>query len=319
MYARSLLVLHALTDARTGAVAAGARDGWAYVWPRDAATAALAYEAAGYRGEAKRVAGFLSGLGPRLGEAARFDGAGAPVAGRGPQGDAAGWIAVAAAAVTDDRAPRPAAATPVADAAVELPARPRAARPANRAALDLWRAMATQRSNARNLPDYQEGSPGNYLGNAIAVGEPARRIAAEFGTPRGLVREAGNPASGLDAAAAWAVRPFSSPGLYPAVRRTLQRLAAKSTPFGITPGEGWKGGEDPWTAPTAWSAWSLAALGDRAVALRLLAELRRAATPAGALPERVDAKTGVPRSTTPLTWSHAFAILALQQLWPGRP
>ncbi|HEY1853206.1 MAG TPA: hypothetical protein VGG40_01345, partial [Solirubrobacterales bacterium] len=62
---------------------------------------------------------------------------------------------------------------------------------------------------------------------------------------------------------------------------------------------------------------SLAALGDRAAALRLLTELRRAATPAGALPERVDARTGVPRSTTPLAWSQAFAILALRQLWPG--
>ena len=49
MYRRSLLTLRALTDARTGAVAAGARDGWAYVWPRDAGTAALAYAAAGYR------------------------------------------------------------------------------------------------------------------------------------------------------------------------------------------------------------------------------------------------------------------------------
>jgi hypothetical protein len=181
--------------------------------------------------------------------------------------------------------------------------------------------MATRKSKARGLPhglpDYQEGSPGTYVGNAIAAGEPAGRITAEYGTPRGLVREAGVPASGLDSAAAWAVRPFPTPGLYPAVRRTLLRLAGAATPYGITPGEGWKGGEDPWTAPTAGSAWSLAAIGNRAAALRLLADLRRAATPAGALPERVDAKTGVPRSTTPLAWSHAFAILALQQLWPS--
>ena len=46
---RSLLTIHALTSTRTGAVAAGARDGWAYVWPRDAATAALALEASGHR------------------------------------------------------------------------------------------------------------------------------------------------------------------------------------------------------------------------------------------------------------------------------
>jgi GH15 family glucan-1,4-alpha-glucosidase len=34
------------------------------------------------------------------------------------------------------------------------------------------------------------------------------------------------------------------------------------------------------------------------------------------LPERVDARTGTPTSTTPLAWSHAFAILALRELWP---
>jgi glucoamylase len=283
MYLRSLLVLRALTDARTGAVAAGARDGWAYVWPRDAATAALAYAAAGYRGEGRRVTRFLLDLFPRLDEAARFEDDGAPVPGRGPQGDAPGWIATAERAT---------------------------------AAPNESSIIGT--SGWSGLPDYQEGSPGTYLGNAIASGEPAGQIVTEFGTPRGLVREAGNPASGLDSAAAWAVRPFSSPALYPAVRRTLLHLASKATPDGITPGEGWEGGEDPWTAPTAWSAWSLAALGNRAAALRLLADLRRAATPAGALPERVDARTGVPRSTTPLAWSHAFAILALQQLWPGR-
>ncbi|MBS1878866.1 MAG: hypothetical protein JST31_05090 [Actinobacteria bacterium] len=302
MYERSLLVLRALTDARTGAVAAGARDGWAYVWPRDAATAALAYAAAGYRGEARRVAGFLAGLGTRATEAARFDDRGMPVPGRGPQGDAAGWIAAAANAA--------ATAGPSASS--------HSARPANRSALDFVGAMATQKSNARDLPDYQEGSPGAYLGNAIASGEPAASIAAEFETRRGLVRVAGDPSSGLDSAAAWAVRPFSSPALYPAARRTLLRLASHATAFGITPGEAWSGGSDPWTAPTAWSAWSLAALGDRAAALTLLADLHRAATPAGALPERVGARTGIPRSTTPLAWSHAFAILALRQLWPGR-
>ncbi len=309
MYGRSLLVLHALTDRHIGAVAAGARDGWAYVWPRDAATAAIAYAHAGYRGEARRVAGFLDALAAPAAPAARFSGEGEPVPGRAAEGDAGGWTAAA------DRAAglgAPAGGVP-----------------------DRWRDRA----------DYQEGPPGEFLGNALAAnssgcslcrnsgekeqpgtGEAAGAgragnevlIAREFGTPRGLVREAGNPSSGLDSAAAWAVRPFSSPSLYPAARRTLLHLAANATPYGITPGAGWTGGADPWTAPTAWSAWSLAALGERAAALRLLADLRRAATPAGSLPERVDAHTGVPRSTTPLAWSHALAILALRQLWPGR-
>jgi glucoamylase len=335
MYRRSLLVLHALTT-RNGAVAAGARDGWAYVWPRDAATAALAYAASGYRAEARRVARFLLRLEDPVGSgsergstrnaatavtAARFSGDGAPVPGRGPQGDASGWIAVAARAA--------------------------GLRPPHSAPPD-W----------RELPDYQEGAPGDYLGNAVAATAAGSRDGAAatatatssarsraeddlrtaFATHRGLVRRAGDPGSGLDSAAAWAVRPFNLPTLRPAAERTLLALAQRGGRFGITPGTGWSGGVDPWTAPTAAAAWSLAALAreataqrsagragggpsvadrDRAAALRLLADLRHAATPAGALPERVDARTGVPASTTPLAWSHAFTVLALRELWPG--
>ncbi len=275
MYRRSLLVLRALTDRHTGAVAAGVRDGWAYVWPRDAATAAIALASAGYRPQARRVVRFLLGLDLRT--AARFYGTGAPVPGRGAQGDATGWVSAAARAV-GLRAPR----SPIA-----------------------WRRLA----------DYQEGDSGDYLADAIASGVDGRG----FETSRGLVRVGGDPASGLDSAAAWAVRPFPQPALFPAVRRTLLRLVAdRGSRFGIVPSEDWAGGKDPWTAPTAWTAWSLAALGERRAALRLMADLRRAATPLGLLPERVDARTGVPRSTTPLAWSHAFAILALRELWPGR-
>jgi hypothetical protein len=275
MYARSLLVLHALTDPRTDAVIAGARDGWAYVWPRDASAVAIALAAAGYRGEARRIVGFLHGL--DLEAAARFHPDGTPVDGRDAQGDATGWIAAAAGA----------AALPSA-----LAKRP-------------W----------QGLDDYQENGGGDFLANAIASDAPHLR--AQFETPSGtLSRRADDPGSGLDSAAAWAVRPFPHPALYPLVRRTLLRLAARSGRFGILPSEDWDGGNDPWTAPTAWTAWSLAALGERPAALRLMADLRRAATPAGMLPERVDARTGIPTSTTPLAWSHAFAILALRRLWP---
>ena len=172
----------------------------------------------------------------------------------------------------------------------------------------------------------------------------ATRILGEFGTRDGLVRAAGDPGSGLDSAAGWAVRPFELTPLYPAAERTLLHLLEAGTPYGITPGEGWQGGEDPWTAPTAWSAWALAALATdagrpgvrdprtnlpavresggpsrpapRQAALALLADLRRASTPAGDLPERVGAHTGIPTSTTPLLWSSALAVLALRELWP---
>jgi glycosyl hydrolase family 15 len=292
MYRRSLGALRALTDARTGAVIAGARGGWNYVWPRDASAVAMALASAGYRNEARRIVRFLKGL--DLGAAARFQPDGEPVEGRGPQGDAAGWIAAAAEAVglRDSATPQ------------------------------TW----------RNRADYQEGDPGDYLGNAIAstAGEPqgipagapaVRRLAEEeirrdFDVGGELVREANDPSSGLDSAAAWTVRPFRLRSLYPASRLTLLRIAASSGRFGIVPSEGWSGGGDPWTAPTAWTAWSLAALGERRASLRLMTELRRDETASGFLPERVDTRTGIPTSTTPLAWSHAFAILALRQLWP---
>jgi hypothetical protein len=293
MYERSLLVLHALTDRRTGAVAAGARDGWAYVWPRDASAAAIAYAAAGYRPEAERVTQFLLGLG--LEDAARFYGDGAPVPGREAQGDAIGWVAAASQGAGLIGSAGHAAHILAGGGPVP------------------W----------RNRADYWEGEPGDYIGNALAaradVSEFSRHIWGENSdTPQaaGLVRRAGDPDSGLDSASAWAARPFSRPRLYPAVRATLGQLVAGMTPYGITPGEGWTGGGDPWSAPTAWTAWSLAALGERRDALRLMQALRRSATPAGDLPERVDAATGIPRSTTPLAWSHAFAILALRELWP---
>lgn len=290
MYRRSLLVLRALTDRRSGAVVAGSRDGWAYVWPRDAGAVAIALAAAGYRPEARRIVGFLTGL--DLNAAARFDGAGAPVPGRAAQGDAEGWVAAAAQAI------------------------------------GLERSVTTRgRWKWQDRADYQEGDAGDYLGNAIASGLGAHRVVGLFGSRGRLTRIAGDPASGLDSAAAWAVRPFAQPALFPAARRTLLRLAAHNGRFGNVPSEDWDGGEDPWTAPTAWTAWGLAALAregddarqarsDRRAALGLMADLRRAATPLGLLPERVDARTGLPTSTTPLAWSHAFAILALRELWP---
>lgn len=295
MYERSLLVLRALTDADNGAVVAGARDGWAYVWPRDASAVTIAYAAAGYRPEAELSTRFLLGLG--LEQAARFHGDGIPVPGRAAQGDAIGWVAAAAKATGLIGSSRHAAQILAGGGPAP------------------W----------RNRADYWEGEPGDYLANALSaradVSEFSRHIwGKNSDTPlgAGLERVAGDPESGLDSAAGWAVRPFSQPHLYPAVRATLNRLVSGGAAFGITPGEGWTGGDDPWSAPTAWTAWSLAALGERREALRLMRALRRSATPAGNLPERVDAETGIPRSTTPLAWSHAFAILALRELWPAR-
>ena len=286
MYERSLLVLHALTARENGAVAAGARDGWAYVWPRDAAAVAIALAAAGYQQEAELIVRFLLGLG--LEQAARFHGDGSPVPGRAAQGDAIGWVAAASRAAGLIGSARH--ASRILGGGEPIP----------------WQDRA----------DYWEGDSGDYLGNALSSGELSVEHLYRAEVTSRLSREPGDPDSGLDSAAAWGVQPFPHPALYPAIRRTLKALVAERTRFGITPGSAWPGGEDPWSAPTAWSAWSLAALGERREALALMDALRRSATPTGALPERVDARTGLPRSTTPLAWSHAFAILALRELWP---
>jgi glycogen debranching enzyme len=164
--------------------------------------------------------------------------------------------------------------------------------------------------------DYGENVTGDLLGNAIAGGALPTEILSRFLTPRGLIREQGGDE--LDSSAAWAATVFPSRGMRGAVKTTLLNLARESSPYGIPPMEGWTPGE-VWTAPTAWSAWALVELGKTRAADRLLRELRRAATPHGTLPERVSAVDGHPTSTTPLAWSHAFAILALRARFPAQP
>jgi GH15 family glucan-1,4-alpha-glucosidase len=264
MYRRSLRVLVALTDPESGAMIAGERAGWDYVWPRDAAAGAIALASAGLRREAGRIVAFLEGL--DLDAAARFYPDGDPVPGRPAAGDAQGWVAAA------ERA-------------------------------------GVENSSWQDRQDYGENVTGDLLGNAIAAGAPASEIQDRFLTQRGLVREEGSDE--LDSSAAWAITLFPQPALRSAARRTLLEMTRESTRYGIPPMEGWSPGE-VWTAPTAWSAWALTELGETKAADRLLGELRRAATAQGTLPERVDAATGRPTSTTPLAWSHAFAVLALR-------
>jgi hypothetical protein len=291
LYRRSVRVLVALSDPGNGALIAGERDGWDYVWPRDAAAGAIALEAAGLRPEARRVVEFLENTDTE--RAARFYPDGSAVPGRPAAGDAAGWIAAAESAGSS-----PAAAGSVPDKAATSGSNPHGP-------LE-W----------RDRQDYGENVTGDLLGNAIAAGASANDIRRSFLTARGLVRE--NGSDDLDSAAAWAITIFpsrSSDGgsreLRGAVRQTLLELTRESTPYGIPPIQGWTPGE-VWTAPTAWTAWALVELGEIGPADRLLAELHRAETPYGTLPERVDAATGAPTSTTPLAWSHAFAILALR-------
>ena len=281
LYGRSLLVLRALTDRRTGAVAAGERDGWAYVWPRDAAAAAIALcrrraprPGAPDRRLPARSRHLRGGPLPRRRRGRR---------GRAPRSGGRGRLGGRRREGGRDRlAPIPAGAFEVG-----------ATGPTT------GRATGGGTSSATRSPPgcRRRGSPRCSRPRRDSCGAPAAE------------------ASGLDSSAAWAVRPFPRPALFGAVRASLDGLGAGR--YGLRPGEGFPG-HGAWTAPTAWTAWSLAALGERRRALRMLAAVRRAATPAGTLPERVDEKTGLPESTTPLAWSHAFTVLALRELWPRR-
>jgi hypothetical protein len=288
LYRRSVRVLIALTDPHSGALIAGERDGWDYVWPRDAAAGAVALQAAGLRPEARLVLSFLSAL--DTDRAARFYPDGSPVPGRPAAGDAAGWVAAVELAVRSGS---------------RWTVLPKAARS---------RLEQDGQAEWRDRQDYGENVTGDLLGNAIAAGAPKAEILSRFHTQYGLVREEGS--DDLDSSAAWAVTLFPSRVLRGAARETLLEMTRESTPYGIPPIEGWTPGE-VWTAPTAWSAWALTELGRRRAADRLLSELHRAEAPQGTLPERVDSRTGAPTSTTPLAWSHAFAILALRARYPG--
>ena len=188
---------------------AGERDGWDYVWPRDAAAGTIALEAAGLRPEARKAASFLSDIDTE--RAARFYPDGAPVPGRPAAGDAQGWVAAAVRTLC-------CRATRTPDSPYE------------------W----------QERQDYGENATGDLLGNAIAAGAPAAEILSRFETSRGLVREGGSDE--LDSSAAWAATLFPSRGLRGVVRQTLLALTRESTRYGIPPMEGWTPGE-VWTAP----------------------------------------------------------------------
>ena len=251
MYGRSLLVLRALTDRRSGAVAAGARDGWAYVWPRDAGAVALALASAGYRAEARRVARFLLGL--DLDAAARFDGDGGPGPGPGRPGR-----------------------------------RGRLGGGRGRAAAGLRRTAAPARHGG-TAPTTRRGPAATTWATRSPSG-PRPAAVADSGPSGGWFAGRTSRGSGLDSAAAWAVRPFPQPALFPAApqdpaaARAPRAAASASSPPRTGAAARTPGRRRPPGPPGA-SRRSASA----APPLRLLADLRRAATPAGLLPERVDA------------------------------
>ena len=157
-------------------------------------------------------------------------------------------------------------------------------------------------SSGATAADYQEGAPGEYLANAIAAGEAG--LAKAFSTRARTGAKRRRFRVGLDSAAAWAVRPFPATSALPL--RSGETAASlprhdESAPFGIDARRPRPGaGTDPWTG-----SHRLERLEPR----RARRAPRRPSTssppsaapppPPAPLPERVDARTGIPRSTIP--------------------
>ena len=349
LWQRSLVTLKLLQDVRTGACVAGVRPGWCYVWPRDAAWAAVALDTCGYHAEAASALRFLARV-------QRPDGLwharslpdGRPVAdGRASQLDAPGhflWALWVHWRLSGDvrlvRDLRPAA----------------------------WRAAdACERSlsPATGLPgpsaDYWEQStdPSFYLSNALVCrtglvaasalaenpAEASQRLRAAARVGQGIGRHlavggrflrSSGAQRGQDSAACWAVAPFALPLVdnavtlslskgdgalshdAPAARAAVLRAAeAMGQPDGgYSPGEDWRRGES-WVPETLFFGLAFACGADRPRAVRALSFVSSLATAPGLLPERVR-RPGEVSATTPLAWSHSLWLLT-QSALHGHP
>jgi oligosaccharide amylase len=98
----------------------------------------------------------------------------------------------------------------------------------------------------------------------------------------------------------------SDPRYRATVETTERRLSSKAV-GGLARYEGdeYYGPENPWIVCTLWLAAAHLKLGNRSRCRELIDWVVAHATPAGLLPEQVDAVTGEPKSATPLVWSHA--------------
>ena len=233
---------------------------------------ALALAAAGYRGEARRMARFLLGL---------------------------------------DLDPPPASAE-------RRPGRRRGRRGRRlglgrrrRRATGLRRPAAARVAGPHRLPG---GEGGDFLANAIASGVSAARSGRSSRPGGGWCagRRPRRPASTRPPPGRCGPSPArpSTRGPPLAARLAARGRASASSP----PKTGRAATRGRRRRPGAPGAWRRSASGGRPSPHGRPAPRRdpgRSAPRAGRRPHRH------PRSTTPLAWSHAFAILALRQLWPS--
>ncbi len=327
----ALLDLHVLTQTY-GVPVAGWTGPWRYVWPRDAAFAAVAFARTGHGDDADRVLDFLGRVQPASGVfQARYlpDASGVPDD-RGTQLDGAGWALWATAGVAD-----------------ALP-------PAGRAAFVARHRALVARSSAASLaaiagpsglppasPDYWEVRESRttlataavlragleaavrlqiYAGDAPAAARAAAgeaRLSAAISrdfAAHGYPRRLGGQADSVDLGVAFLLPPFADavdPEAYARFETASARLTRPAG--GLAPGGSWKRDGVSWTPTTATWALVAAGSGDHAQALSRLRWLADHRTAAGSLPEKVLAD-GRPAAVAPLAWTAAAVVLTADQL-----
>jgi GH15 family glucan-1,4-alpha-glucosidase len=333
MASRALLDLRLLTEAN-GASAASWYGEWNYVWPRDAAFTAAAFNVTGHPTEARRILKFLARAQNKRGLwAARYNADGTAVSdGRGVQLDGLGW-ALWATWLCHQTDP-PGTAEPT-----ELWTMVR------RAADQMSRSLGADGLPPRSS-DYFERDPGTEqdphrptlgvvapiltgLRAATALAtergataqaqlwqSAARRVSAAivgefkpYGYPRSPV-----PDGDMDAAVTFLAPPFAPPDstVNTAVLTAAKRLALPGG--GVLPGEHWQGNRtEAWTPETAMFALAAAASGRVDEATGRLNWLAAHRTSLGVLPEKVD-RQGRPSSVAPLGWTASLVLLTLQTL-----
>ncbi|MBT0993134.1 glycoside hydrolase family 15 [Cellulomonas sp. DKR-3] len=329
----------ALLDLRTlvlpgGAAVAGWSPYWRYVWPRDAAFAAVALARTGHVDDAVAVLGFLARAQESDGGfEARYlpDGSGPPDD-RARQTDGRGWAMWAAGEVL--------AELPAADAGTRLLRRTVALElaPLVARALDGTVALLGSDGLPPASPDYWERSEHRLtLGTAaplVAGLEQAADVLAAAGdderaatarqaadaartatvaafAPGGFARYA--EGGSRDAATAFVLAPFwgtPAPGAHDA---WLASAVEMRRPLGLAPAGEWRDDGITWTPQTSLYAWVAAENGDDEAARAWLDTIATHRTSVGAIPEKVLAD-GSPAAVAPLSWSSANVLLALDAL-----
>jgi glucoamylase len=336
--AQRSMATRALLDLRlgvrpNGAVVAGWRSGWEYVWPRDSSWVAVALSETGHPAMAYQILRFLQRIQAANGIwAARYlpDGSGPVRDGRPAELDADGWVpwAVWSWAVTQQLRPGSPSrrdltllwpmVTRAADAAIRSLTQDGLPAPA----MDYWEVsvqvtlgtaapLLVGLRAAADLAADIGGATATSNGRrwAAAAARLARAITATFGwTGYQRLPEAG---SGADAAVTFLGPPFAepNPGVLIAARAAQRALVVPNG--GLQPGTTWLGTPDvAWTAETAFFALFDAGTGQHGRAAALLDWLAAHTTKLGSLPEQVNS-AGRSAGLAPLSWSDAVTLLAL--------